>query len=280
MMNKVWNKVVLNKIANWVFWSIMAVFGLGALYIIGLITVFDTFHVPGHSMTPTIHPGEHGVINKLKLGGRLFDIYAAADGRSFNVRRFPGYGRLERNDIIVFNGPFTESWDSIAMNMYTYYCKRAVAVAGDTIEIRDGHYRVKGFDKELGVSAEQDIVSNYFKDFQKTNNEEMPKWVKTLPFDDEIGWTILEFGPMIIPKEGLEITLDYQNTLLYRKYIAWETGYKVEWNGETATIDGIPAQTYTFRENYCFAAGDHAINSQDSRYWGLVPEKFIVGVIL
>ena len=44
----------------------------------------------------------------------------------------------------------------------------------------------------------------------------------------------------------------------------------------SSNISFTPA--YTFRENYCFAAGDHAIDSQDSRYLGLLPEKFIVGV--
>lgn len=34
---------------------------------------------------------------------------------------------------------------------------------------------------------------------------------------------------------------------------------------------------YTFRENYYFVAGDRAMNSQDSRYWGLLPEPYIVG---
>ena len=36
-------------------------------------------------------------------------------------------------------------------------------------------------------------------------------------------------------------------------------------------------QEYCFRENYYFVAGDKADNSQDSRYWGLLPEPFIVG---
>lgn len=34
---------------------------------------------------------------------------------------------------------------------------------------------------------------------------------------------------------------------------------------------------YRFQENYYFVAGDKAENSQDSRYWGLLPEPFIVG---
>ena len=44
-----------------------------------------------------------------------------------------------------------------------------------------------------------------------------------------------------------------------------------------AVMDGRPLKTYWFKENYCFVAGDHAIDSRDSRYFGLVPEKFIVG---
>ena len=84
-------------------------------------------------MTPTLQPGDHGYIDKLKLGGRIFDFYAAARGERVTVRRLPGYGRLERGDVIVFNATFDERWDSVALNMYRYYCKRAVAVAGDTL---------------------------------------------------------------------------------------------------------------------------------------------------
>jgi signal peptidase I len=34
---------------------------------------------------------------------------------------------------------------------------------------------------------------------------------------------------------------------------------------------------YQFKENYYFMAGDKGDNSRDSRYWGLLPESFIVG---
>ena len=33
-----------------------------------------------------------------------------------------------------------------------------------------------------------------------------------------------------------------------------------------------------FKENYYFMGGDNLDNSKDSRYWGLVPEPYIVGV--
>ena len=35
---------------------------------------------------------------------------------------------------------------------------------------------------------------------------------------------------------------------------------------------------YRFRENYYFMGGDNMENSEDSRYWGLLPEPYIVGV--
>ena len=44
-----------------------------------------------------------------------------------------------------------------------------------------------------------------------------------------------------------------------------------------ATLGDSVVTAYTFREDYYFMAGDKALNSQDSRYWGLLPESFIVG---
>ena len=33
----------------------------------------------------------------------------------------------------------------------------------------------------------------------------------------------------------------------------------------------------SFRKNYYFVGGDNVLYSQDSRYWGLLPEEYIVG---
>lgn len=185
-------------------------------------------------------------------------MYDAAAGTPFKVRRLPGYGILEKNDIIIFNGTFTESWDSVAMNMYRYYCKRAVAVAGDTLEIRDGHYRVSGFDGTLGVESEQMQV-NYYKNYLSTLPDSLahPGWFQSLPYDGETGWTIADFGPIVVPAVGTTISIDLLNYRIYRKYIAWETGTQPEWSDDRAWLGDTPLDSYTFTENYCFAAGDH-----------------------
>jgi signal peptidase I len=279
------NLTCIKKILRYIWQTLVGVSaGIGVLailYVVLLFFAFDTFHVPTESMTPTIKPGYRGVINKLKLGGRVFNPYAADEGRDYTVRRMPGYGKLEKGDIIVFNATYKDSWDSIAMNMRLYYCKRAVAVAGDTLSVCNGYYKVNGYNKILGVKREQDHLRATVTNLEKFEaTEGMPGWVYTIPHDSIERWTIKDMGPLVIPAEGLTIELDRLRTLLYRKYIAWETGERVEWADSCARIGGKRADRYTFTENYCFAAGDHAIDSQDSRYWGLVPEKFIVGVKL
>ncbi len=36
---------------------------------------------------------------------------------------------------------------------------------------------------------------------------------------------------------------------------------------------------YTFEDNFYFAAGNNTMASMDSRYWGFVPEVFVLGVV-
>lgn len=274
-----WRRM-LGKATDVVFWLIVVAAALYLLRWFLVFTTYDVFRTPTGSMTPTILPGDKGYINKWKLGGRVFDFYAAAEGKPFNVRRLPGYGRLERGDVIVFNAPFIEKWDSIAMNMRLYYCKRAVAVAGDTLEIRGGFYRVRGDDRVFGNKHEQESMVRIVTDIIRNTPDSVkpPRWTTVAPRDSLIQWTILEMGPLVIPKEGMAVEIDRRNYLLYRKYIEWETGSKIEWRDKSAWIGGKRLFRYTFKEDYCFAAGDHTIDSQDSRYWGLLPEKFIVGV--
>ena len=269
------NKIV-DRVCNVVI--IMGV--MVVLYWVLQVTTTCSFHIPSGSMTPTLFPDESGLVNKWKMGARIFNILDAANGKPYEITRLPGYGCLERGDVIVFNYPYSNNNDdSIAMNLSQYYCKRAVGIPGDTLEIIDGFYRVRGCPDTLGVAVEQELLRRYMTDHAREDPDisRWRSWMRFHPRDSLIQWTIKDMGPLLIPREGTVINLDRRNWLLYRRYIEWETGKKLEWQDSISVINGSPLKEYRFKENYCFAAGDHVIDSRDSRYFGLVPEKFIVG---
>ena len=82
-------------------------------------------------------------------------------------------------------------------------------------------------------------------------------------------WNIKNWGPLVVPAKGLTIILDDFLRELYRQVIEYETGKDLD---EALT-------EYSFREDYYFAVGDNAMDSYDSRYWGFIPEKFIIGIV-
>lgn len=233
---------------------------------------FTSFKIPSDSMEPALMAGDKILVNKLVKGARLFDVFAALRNEDVNITRMPGLGGIKRNDILVFNFPYQEGrWDSIRFDVMKYFVKRCIALPGDTLEIRDGFYKIAGVTSTLGNRKAQQWIAGL------GNGEQWGVVMEAFPQDTSLGWTIKEFGPLIIPAKGQIVGMKQTEGKLYRQVISWEQKKEVKLiDGQVLIGDSVISE-YTFTENYYFVSGDKMENSQDSRYWGLLPEPYIVG---
>ena len=90
-------------------------------------------------------------------------------------------------------------------------------------------------------------------------------------------WSIDNFGPIYIPEAGKQVTLNTENLPLYKRIIEEYENNDLKVNGNQILINGQPATTYTFKQDYYWMMGDNRHRSEDSRYWGFVPANHIVG---
>ncbi len=143
-------------------------------------------------MTTVAAPMVHDTIPVLKKKSYLFnDDFTNRKSSWLNklqlpYLRLPGFEKIERNEIVVFNQPVDTLLD---MNDFTpdrnYYkpidkktnlVKRCVAIAGDSLEVRNGYVYINGKKNELPDRAE--IQFSYY--VQPKTNRFSPKQMNDL----------------------------------------------------------------------------------------------------
>lgn len=90
-------------------------------------------------------------------------------------------------------------------------------------------------------------------------------------------WSLDNYGPLTIPEKGKPLTINASTISLYRRLITvYEKSTLEEVNGKFI-INGKETSTYVPKYNYYWMMGDNRHRSQDSRFWGFVPETHVVG---
>jgi len=90
-------------------------------------------------------------------------------------------------------------------------------------------------------------------------------------------WNKDNMGPIYVPQQGKTVALTAETLPFYKMIITDYENNDLKVNGNEIRINGKVATSYTFQQDYYWMMGDNRHNSEDSRYWGFVPENHIVG---
>jgi signal peptidase I len=240
-------------------------------------------------MEDTLLVGDFLLANKFTYGIRSPDwigIPYTKIGFKIPFFRTPGFRKPQKGDVVIFKWP-----RDITLN----YIKRCVGVSGDTIMVRDKHLFVNG--KAFPDAPK----SKFIYDLRPAGFEEYDIYPPRSGNRDN-------YGPVRVPAPGDTFRFTDSNrsrwferlqVILYEgnRILALYSGEKIpltldnlgQWPAaiqklapEEILVNGRPldAGVYTVKGRHYFMMGDNRDNSLDSRYWGYLPERLVVGEAL
>ena len=242
----------------------------------------------------------------------------------YEVCRELGRGNIDSGRQIVLSDPYQYPVAIRPVDKEENYVKRAVAIAGDTLLIRNQQVYIDGKPEAMPLNSETDYrvqtnggpldedimketygvdmndvdqfrpsggLNQYVMVLTASARENMLKdglarsitpesdstpggvW----PYDTTHAWTRDNYGPLWIPQKGATLVLTPENYSLYERVIRTYEGNQLELKAGKIYLNGREENKYRFKMDYYWVMGDALHGSQDSRYWGFVPEDHVVG---
>ncbi len=242
----------------------------------------------------------------------------------YDVIRELGRGNVDSGRQLVLSDPDDYPLAVRPVDKRESYMKRCLAIAGDTLQIRDQVFYIDGkaqpFPPESetyfqvqtkGHPLDETFMKEEYKldindpdDFRSLDSaniyvvlltwsarEKMLKdgfALKITPDIDSSGegvfpydvihhWTRDNYGPIWIPRKGATLQLTSENYTIYERAVRVYEGNKLEMKDGKILLNGREESKYTFKMDYYWMIGDNLHGSQDSRYWGFVPEDHVIG---
>ncbi|MCK5148550.1 signal peptidase I [bacterium] len=248
--------------------------------------VIYPFRIPTGSMEDSLLVGDFLLANKFVYGLRSPDwigIPYTQLGFKVPFFRTPGFRKPQRGDVVIFKYPRDDKLN---------YIKRCVAVSGDTIFVDAKKTYING------------KLSPMPPDHKFIRPMESPQYKERGIFPPGKGNRDF-YGPVVVPSpgdtlhfnetnkekwferfqlmvyEGHQLALNYEGEsieLTVENLDRWRSAISI-YPSESFLLDGEPLKghIYTVKHRHYFMMGDNRDNSLDSRYWGFLPERYIVG---
>lgn len=267
--------------------------GITAFYIVSVNFAFDVnygslspmnmAHAPTSSMDPALQVGDRFTFNRDKNISRndIMLFYYPPEPSTMYVKRcvaVPGDSLLIARGQVIVNGDTTDNFNQMKyqylLTVSQQLNERFMQDKGisEFWRVNDTLFSAFISPDQIELIRKNQAIRSITATIKYKNEFE----AMTFPQSTNFNWNADNFGPLLIPAKGLTIQMNEFNNDLYFNYIE-EENEEVEKKSSGIYIDGIKIDRYTFKENYYFVMGDNRHNSLDSRYWGFVSKKLLIG---